>query len=157
MPNDLLCSKPSLLKPSAHYCLFISRLQSHYNTAFPRQWKRRGSLLSTQTLWRSLPSCFICEESVRKNSPLLSGLWSKYIYSSLANNVYIFGNDHFKSTILNLCILTSDDTPIIWRIDCEIDFSVKVNKERQDSQTSVTDFKTWTQTASLAWIYVVIF
>lgn len=92
-----------------------------------------------------------------KNSPLLSALWSNYIYSSLANNVYIFGNDHFKSTILNLCILTSDDTPIIWRIDCEIDFSVKVNKEQPDSRTSGTDFKTWTQTASLAWIYVVIF
>lgn len=52
--NDLLCSEPSLLGPNAHYRLFISHLQSNYNTAFPRQWKRRGSLLSTQTLWRSL-------------------------------------------------------------------------------------------------------
>lgn len=127
--SDLLCSKPSLLKPNAHYSLFISHLQSNDNTAFPRQWKRRGSLLSTQTLRRSLPPCSLCEESVWKDSPLLSGLWSDSIYSSLANNVHIFGNDHFKSTTLNLCILTSDDTPITWRIDCEIDFSIKVNKE----------------------------
>lgn len=112
------------------YCMFISCLQSDYNTAFPRPRKSRVSshrsivviIVTTQTLWLSFLSSFKWEESIRANCQrikLLSDLRWNHIYSNRANNVHVCHGE-FKSAVLALYRHMSADTPIMWRRDGDI-------------------------------------